>query len=104
MPKADDRRNGRRLIRLLSAGWLPHDQGSSRGFLCLANECGSRIGDDCKRDACSNPVCEGSPPLQILSSALDTDISLSPVSPLLVEELQVAVRPPWARPVVRWPR
>jgi hypothetical protein len=33
MPKAGDRAKERRLIRLLSAGWLPHDQGSSRGFL-----------------------------------------------------------------------
>lgn len=40
MSKAGGRTNGRRLIRLLSAGWVPHDQGSSRGFLCLVHERG----------------------------------------------------------------
>ena len=63
MSKAGDRANGRRLIRLLSAGSIPHDQGSSRGFLCLANErglsCWHRLQT---RHLLQTRYCEGSPP------------------------------------------
>ena len=86
MPKAGDRANGRRLIRLLSAGWIPHDQGSSRGFLCLANERGL----SCRhlvQDAtpASNPYMRGLPTLHALPPALGTDILAAWVSSACVD-------------------
>jgi hypothetical protein len=83
MPKADDRVNGRRLIRLLSAGWLPHDQGSSRGFLCLANERGLSCLHACEHDACFKPDLRGLPTLHALPPALGIDILVFVLSPPL---------------------
>lgn len=62
---AQGRRQGkeRRLIRLLSAGWVPHDQGSSRGCLCLAIERGLSCQHGLPtRHLLQTRVCEGSPP------------------------------------------
>lgn len=43
-----------------------------------------RVGNDCKRDTCFKPGIEGSPPLQILSPALGTDVLAARMSPLLL--------------------